>query len=58
MRKILRMRYTMDELIDENKKELLNNPQAMKRIEERLDEKKANEVHVRTFKKDDTKKIG
>lgn len=52
------MRYTMEELIQENKRELLNNPQAMSQIEKRLDERKANEVHVSTYRKENEKKIG
>ncbi|WP_084414250.1 FbpB family small basic protein [Salibacterium aidingense] len=40
------MRSTMEDLIAENKQELLSDPSAINEIEKKLDEKKAKEVYV------------
>ncbi|MFB5663311.1 FbpB family small basic protein [Alteribacillus sp. HJP-4] len=40
------IRSTLEELINENKKELLNDPSAIEKIEEKLDDRKAKEVYV------------
>ncbi len=40
------MRSTLEELINENKEELLRDPAAINKIEKKLDERKAKEVYV------------
>ncbi|MFB4165806.1 FbpB family small basic protein [Alteribacillus sp. JSM 102045] len=40
------IRSTLEELISENKKELMSDPAAISKIEKKLDERKAKEVYV------------
>ncbi|MFD2703890.1 FbpB family small basic protein [Salibacterium lacus] len=49
------MRSSMEDLIAENKQELLRDPSAINEIEKKLDEKKAKEVYVET--QDETKRV-
>ncbi|WP_018923395.1 FbpB family small basic protein [Salsuginibacillus kocurii] len=46
------LRYSFDELVDENKKELENDPALMMEVEDRVEQRQAERIHEKKADKE------